>query len=66
MARVHPLVGTAIVFFVTPFVGSFISSATFGVAAMLLGFDRLAATVLGSFAILPLLWFWFIRWNLKD
>jgi uncharacterized membrane protein len=66
MPRVHPLVGTAVVFVAAPLVASIIASLAAGIAGMILGFYPMAASFWGSLAITPLLWFWFIRWNLRD
>ena len=66
MARVHPLVGTAILFCVAPIAASLIASMTIGVAGMIFGFDPMGAVIWASFAILVALWFLFIRWNLQD
>lgn len=66
MARVHPLVGTAVVFVAVPVAASIIASLTVGVAGMIFGFDPMAASFWSSLAITPVLWFWFIRWNLRD
>jgi hypothetical protein len=66
MARVHPLLGAAVVFIAAPLAASVIASLTVGLAGAIFGFNPVAGAFWGGLAITPLLWFWFIRWNLRD
>ncbi|HEX8578013.1 MAG TPA: hypothetical protein VF655_00275 [Allosphingosinicella sp.] len=66
MARVHPLLGAAVVFIAAPLAAGVISSLIVSIAGAIFGFNSVAVAFWGGLAITPLLWLWFMGWNLRD
>ena len=66
MTQVGAAAGAAIVFVGCPLLASWLASLIAFPLHFFFGFDPLAATVWGSFVILPVLWLMFFRWNLRE